>query len=95
MTVPEDHPFRRCLIIQIIGLVSACLVQILFWWLWFKKDLKKFAPVLLLAFILTIVITLLAYNTFVWYVKMVAKDAAIGAVRDVVGIVQDISGAIR
>ena len=81
---------RSPLMMQTVGLISACLVQGIFWWLWFKKNLRKFAPVLLLAFVLSAVIALLGYNLFIWYVNSIAKDTVFGVVKGAVGNTQNI-----
>ena len=65
---------------QIIGIISALVVQGVFWFFWFKKDLERFAPALVLAFTLSVLIAFLFYNIFVWYVTMVAKGITRGAV---------------
>jgi len=76
------------LMMQTVGLISACLVQIIFWWLWFKQNLRKFAPVLVIAFVLSVVVALIAYNLFVWYINTIARDAVFGVVKGVADQVQ-------
>lgn len=68
-------------VMQIAAVCSALVMQLLFWWLWFKDELKRFAPSLLIAFTLTVIGALIMYNLFVWYVQIVTKGAVKGAVR--------------
>ena len=70
---------RSSMVMQLVGIGSALAVQGLFWWFWFRKNLKKFAPALIVAFVLSVVIAFLFYNAFVWYVTTVAKGAVKGA----------------
>lgn len=68
---------------QLVGISAALAVQGIFWMLWFKGKLRSFAPALILAFILAVLIALLAYNIFVWYARTVARGAVQGAVEQV------------
>jgi len=60
---------------QMIAIATIIIIQGLFWWYWFRKNLKAFAPVLALAVVLTVIGALLMYNLFVWYVSVVTKAA--------------------
>jgi len=78
---------RSSMMMQVVGVVAALVVQAIFWFFWFKKDLRKFAPALVIAFVLSALIAFFFYNAFVWYVKTVARgavrEAAVGAVKKV------------
>lgn len=67
---------------QIVGVLSALAVQGVFWWFWFRDRLRQFIPALVLAFGLTVVISMIAYNIFVWYLGVVMKGAVEGAATD-------------
>jgi len=84
-------PFKM----QVIGLTAAFLIQTLFWWLWFRKDLRTFAPVLMLAFVLSVVIALLVYHMFVWYVHQVAKEVIADAKKGMLGAVGAVKGVVE
>lgn len=68
---------------QIIGIISALVVQALFWWFWFRDRLKQFIPVLAIAFALTVVVSMIGYNIFVWYFRMVIQEAVAGIAKGV------------
>ena len=68
---------------QIVGVISALAVQGLFWWLWFRNRLNQFLPVLAIAFVITVVISMIGYNLFVWYFRMVIKGAVAGVMKGV------------
>ncbi|MFC1845775.1 hypothetical protein ACFLX2_01460 [Candidatus Dependentiae bacterium] len=68
---------------QIVGIISALAVQGLFWWLWFRDQLKKYLPVLLIAFALTALITMLGYNLFVWKFRAMIQAALSGVMKGI------------
>ena len=68
---------------QIVGVISALAVQVVFWWFWFRDRLKKFLPILAVAFAVTIVISMIGYNIFVWYFRGIIEEAVAAIARGI------------
>lgn len=61
-------------VMQTIGIMSAFLTQSVFWLIWFRRRFKELAPALAIAFIVTVVVSLVMYFSFMAYVQLVIKE---------------------
>ncbi|MCK5632942.1 hypothetical protein KAH94_04285 [bacterium] len=81
---------RSLTILRFAGIISALVIQGLFWMLWFKDEFKKYLPALIVAFVLTIAFALFVHYSFVSYVNMMIGGAVKGAAtKAVTGILSD------
>jgi len=65
------------LTLKLVGIFSASIFQIVFWFFWFKKRFRDFWFVLCIAFFLSVFIAVLVQSAFFAYVKTVTKSAII------------------
>jgi len=59
--------------LQLISIVIALAAQMFFWWIWFRERFRKFMPALVMAFCLSVLISLLTYNVFIGYMSTVTR----------------------
>lgn len=64
---------RSLFTLQLVGVLSASIFQIVFWLLWFKERIRGLVPALCIAFFLSVLIATLVYSVFSLYVRALIK----------------------